>query len=132
MFPRDYHSTRALVMEKLGMPKEAFFGNAIRPVLNRVGQMGGRVGQFVSQHAEPLTHATELGGLGVLAVPSAMELAHKRPPATTPEGAEDEKRERFKSKAELAGLGILGAPSALHLADHLRAAPKVLSSIAHR
>jgi len=58
---------------------------------------------------EHLTHAAELAGLGVLAVPSVHRLRKIKKKETPPE-------ERKAAKYELAGLGILAAPSAMHLA----------------
>ena len=65
-----------------------------------------------------LLHTTELAGLGVLGVPSAQELAHKKV------------SEKKKALYELGGLGILGIPSAiaagrgtLNLAKKLKSIP---------
>lgn len=67
------------------------------------------VGNWFSRNSGHLTHAAEVGGLGVLAVPSAAKLRKINKPETTPE-------ERRHAKFELAGLGILAAPSVAHLA----------------
>jgi hypothetical protein len=64
---------------------------------------------FVARHGSNLTHGAELGGLGVLAVPSAAKLRKSNP------ASEEEKRH---AKYELAGLGVLGVPSAIGLAHH--------------
>jgi hypothetical protein len=62
---------------------------------------------FLAQHGGHLAHGAELGGLGVLAVPSAAKLRKNNP------ASDEEKRH---AKYELAGLGVLGVPSAAHLA----------------
>lgn len=57
---------------------------------------------------EHLTHAAELGGLGILAAPSIKKMVTGK-----------EMSENNKHKTELAGLGVLAAPSAVHVAKSL-------------
>lgn len=85
--PPDYYETRAAALEKIG-----------------------GITDFISKHKEPLTHAAEVAGLGILAAPVAAEMRDKgQNPA-----------HKWRNRAELAGLGVLAVPSAAHLVNHFR------------
>lgn len=77
---------------------------------------------------EIANHLAELGGLGVLAVPSVDELqAHARASMAGEYNKEDVKRREMlpaiaKPAAEAAGLGTLMVPEGLHLLGKLRGA----------
>ncbi len=84
-------------------------GNIGQKIVQQAGHQPGalrRVGQHLADHG----HAYDLGGLGILAAPSAMglgeEFAKKR------RGEAVSKKSVFKDGAELAGLATLAAPVA--------------------
>lgn len=74
-----------------------------------LGKMIGptsRVGKHLTEHA----HAYDLAGLGVLAAPSAMNLAEQA--SNKAKGQTVNRKEVRHSLAEVGGLGILAAPVA--------------------
>lgn len=70
---------------------------AIGKAISKASGGASRVGKFLGDHE----HAIDVAGLGVLAAPAAVGMAHGK--------------EKFHNGAELAGLGILAAPGVAHL-----------------
>lgn len=78
--------------------KKAFIGDR----LGKLAPMGSAIGEHLAKH----DHLYDLAGLGMLAAPSAMEIAHE---AKKPK---EERHGMGKAVAELGGLGVLAAPVA--------------------
>lgn len=97
----DLARVEAKVEKKFpGLEKNSYAAGAI-------GRMVGpstRMGKHLLEHE----HAYDLGGLGMLALPSAHNIAHQVSNAR--QGKEVDKKELAHSGIELAGLGTLGAP----------------------
>lgn len=78
--------------------KKAFIGAR----LGKLAPMGSSIGEHLAKH----DHLYDLAGLGILAAPSAMEIAHE---AKKPK---EERHGMGKALAEVGGLGVLAAPVA--------------------
>lgn len=111
----QYHSERFRAALRQ-LPQQLFYDEKQAAVMDAVrGAMGGEVGK----------HLVELGGLGILAVPSVDELqAHTRAGLAGDYNKEGVKKREFLPAvahpvAEAAGLGTLMAPEAASLGSHL-------------
>jgi len=97
----DLAKVEAKVEKKFpGLEKKAGAAAA----LGRLAGPESSIGKHLLGHE----HAYDLGGLGILAIPSAHNIAHQAHNAAT--GKDVDKKELAHSGIELAGLGTLGAP----------------------